>query len=118
MASVDFSEVLSLVADFHKESDQVEQRAGMVITKVSLDTQRDAQILAPVDTGALRNSVGVSFRVGQGTMRGEIGPTVHYGIYQELGTSRMRAQPYLFPAADRHEPAFYEAMSQVAEPKW
>lgn len=28
-----------------------------------------------------------------------VGPTAEYGIYQELGTSKMKAQPYLFPAA-------------------
>lgn len=28
-----------------------------------------------------------------------VGPTVEYGIYQELGTSNMPPQPFLFPAA-------------------
>lgn len=111
-------EVLSLVQDFYDEADEVDQKSAIVISKVGLDVQRDAQIMAPVRYGTLRNSISVSFQVGMGQMRAEVGPTVHYGIYQELGTSRMRAQPYLFPAADRHEPSFFEAMSQIAEPDW
>jgi hypothetical protein len=39
----------------------------------------------------------------------EIGPTASYGIYVELGTSRMRPQPYLGPATEKHAPAFYRA---------
>ena len=69
------------------------------------------------DTGALRNSIYVRMgrrpaplpEVEGNPVRVElpapaddqtahVGPSVDYGIYQELGTERMRAQAYLGPA--------------------
>ena len=75
----------------------------------------DARTLAPVDTGNLRSSIGVTADTG---WRGEVltatvGPTAHYGRYVEEGTSRMGPQPYMMPAADRHEPLFVAAIQSL-----
>lgn len=79
-----------------------------------------AKTMAPLDTGALRDSIYT--RVGrQPTLLPEVagnpprvelprpedeqtahvGPSVEYGLYQELGTTRMAAHPYLGPAVNR-----------------
>jgi hypothetical protein len=50
----------------------------------------------PADTGRLRASLHTE-KPGDGFAAGT---DVEYGIYQELGTRRMRAQPYLRPALD------------------
>lgn len=76
-----------------------------------------AKVRAPVDTGALRNSIYV--RMGRmpsqmpvlasDAPRAElpepenedtahVGPSVEYAIYQELGTHDMAANPFLEPA--------------------
>jgi HK97 gp10 family phage protein len=52
--------------------------------------------LAPVKTGNLANSI--NYRVSAQAHSVSIGTPVEYGIYQELGTRRMSAQPYLEPA--------------------
>lgn len=72
------------------------------ITKITADTQRDAQSLCPVDTGFLRSSI--TREVADLGLRivGETGPTAHYGRYVEEGTSRMGPQPYMTPAMDRN----------------
>lgn len=58
-----------------------------------------AKQLCPVDTGNLRNSIS---HAPQGPNTESIGTNVHYAPYVELGTSRMRAQPYLRPAVENH----------------
>lgn len=58
-------------------------------------------------TGTLQNSIRiVDFAARHGlNIQGRWGSqAVAYAIYIELGTSRMAAQPYLRPAADRHYP--------------
>lgn len=59
----------------------------------------DAQLFAPVRTGALRASVGVD-EIGRGIWRIHAGRGLPDGraVFNELGTSRMRAQPYIRPA--------------------
>lgn len=59
-----------------------------------------AKVAAPVDTGALRNSIMLDEVTPE---RAIIGPHVEYAEHVEFGTSRMAAQPYLRPALDEHE---------------
>lgn len=64
---------------------------------VAFEVESQAKTRAPVDTGALRASIHTSriksdlFWVSDG---------VEYGIYQELGTYKMGAQPFLAPATE------------------
>ena len=111
--------VRKIGADLRGESARVGARAALAIRRTAAAIERDAKINAPVDTGALRSSISTATGndVRGGRMTAVIGPTVSYGVYVELGTSRMAAQPYLFPAADRHEPGFLAAMAKAAEPK-
>ena len=48
---------------------------------------------------------------GAGKGHARIGTNIEYGPYVELGTSRMRAQPYLRPAYDAHRG---EALQEIA----
>lgn len=56
--------------------------------------------VCPVDTGNLRGSISTTC----GFMNAEVGPTAEYGHFVEYGTSRMRPQPYMGPAADAEFP--------------
>ena len=108
-----------LAQELHSAAGRVGADMANVIRKGASDIERDAKINAPVDTGFLRSSISTDY-TGDGrtrSMTAEIGPTASYALYVEFGTSRMRAQPYLFPATDRHEPAILAAMAQVANPK-
>jgi HK97 gp10 family phage protein len=53
--------------------------------------------LAPVDTGNLKGSI--AWRVEGKT--GIVGTRVEYAPYQEYGTRKMQAQPFLRPALDK-----------------
>ena len=107
----DFSDLLKLSADLGKASYEVTRRAQMVVAKTAHDIEADAKSLAPVDTGALRNSIGTT--ISNGGLSAEIGPTVHYAPYLEYGTRRMPPQPYMGPAAERRAEAFVQAVESL-----
>jgi HK97 gp10 family phage protein len=64
------------------------------IQKGCLRVEASAKLNAPVDTGNLRASITTDV---QG-LQGEVGTNVEYAAYMELGTSKMKAHPYLYPA--------------------
>lgn len=113
--TIEAGELTALGENFKRGAGKVGALASKAVRKTAYDIQRDAQAGAPVDTGFLRASISVEF-VGDGRFNGtaaEIGPTAEYGIYQELGTSEMPAQPYLAPAFDRRIGGFTQAMGQI-----
>lgn len=71
---------------------------GKFLAKAVISVERSAKRLCPVDTGRLRSSI--THELGhQGTVLvGRVGTNVEYAPYVELGTRRMRAQPFLRPA--------------------
>lgn len=68
-----------------------------------------AKKICPVDTGRLRNSISHT----QDGDNAYIGTNVEYAPYVELGTSRMKAQPYLRPAATEHNDE-YKALMEAS----
>ena len=89
-----------------------------VIETIAFAVERRAKEMAPVDTGALKSSIFTKTKRGgrqpnqrdgvvyvdlpepENDTQAIVGPTVDYGIWQELGTSRTAAQPYLVPAVE------------------
>lgn len=64
---------------------------------VGNEVRNQAVNLAPVDTGRLRSSI-IYTKEQRGTSRFVIvSANTNYAIFQELGTTRMRPQPYLRP---------------------
>lgn len=105
-----------LAADIWKAAKGTGQRAQVVVRKTAIDIESTAKQIAPVDTGNLKGSIGHSDlrTVGRsGSLAVEIGPTASYGVFLEMGTSRMAPQPFMGPAADRHAPGFEQAMAQL-----
>ena len=105
----DFSAVTRHAADLGKVAPRVVKQAGAAVRLATLGTERDAKVLAPVDTGNLRNSITSTIR----GLSGAVGPSAHYGRYVEEGTSRMGPQPYMGPATDRNAALFVQAMDQI-----
>lgn len=85
---IDSSEVRKLAVDLHRAEGTVGARTSAAIRRTALAIERDAKILAPVDTSDLVNSISTDFE-GDGrfaSMSAEIGPTVDYGDDVEYGT--------------------------------
>lgn len=113
MADDGSADMAKLAADLGRAGAQVGARAGLVMSKALNDIAAGAKNRAPVDTGALRNSISTSTTRSASTVRGEVGPTVHYGHFVELGTVNNRAQPYLRPATDAVLPGYEQALTQL-----
>ena len=88
----------------------VRQQAGKAIAKAALDISTQAKVRAPVDTGLLKNSITAE---QVAPFAWVVESPVHYSIYQEYGTSRMPAQPYMTPAVEFVKPSFEAAMRRL-----
>lgn len=112
---IDASGMRSLSRDLRAAGEKAGPLVSLVVRKTALDTERDAKTLAPVDTGNLRSSIGTDVTDTGSSVAAEIGPTADYGLFQEVGTSRMAAQPYMGPALDRNGPLMEAAFDQIID---
>lgn len=103
-------QVASWAASFERAVPAVLAAGEALVRKTAFDIQADAQSVVPVDTGNLKNSIGVTMI---SRLAAEIGPTADYGIYVEYGTSTQAPQPYMTPASDRNEPIFNSAVEML-----
>ena len=105
------------------------------LKKQAFKIETAAKEMCTVDTGRLRASTstnwagssmsegktGAQAKSGDGVKKPEgpkdlvyaVGTNVKYGPYIEHGTSRMRAQPYLFPAYFMHEGETILALAKI-----
>ncbi len=74
--------------------------------------ERMAKTKAPVDTGALKNTI---FSAKAGDLTYKVTAPQHYAIYVEKGTRKMRAQPYLRPALDAERPKLISNLRKIYE---
>lgn len=87
-------------------------KAGGIVSKYVTVIASDAAQGAPVDTSALRNSVlSESHMVDE--LNGIVQDGVEYGVFQELGTSRMGAQAFMIPAVEKHATGFLNAFAEL-----
>lgn len=98
-----------------KITDELRPRASETVERFGLLIAGDAAKAAPVDTGALRNSI-VSESHMEGDLTFIIQDGVLYGIFLELGTSRMAAQPFVTPAVEKHAAKFLASFGEILEP--
>jgi HK97 gp10 family phage protein len=81
----------SIIAECDKE-------AAAIVKAGAFAVEGQAKTKAPVDTGALKSSLEAE--ENGSPLRWWVHDGVEYGIYQELGTSKMSAQPFLVPAVE------------------
>lgn len=112
---VDLGELNKVAVDLSRAAGTVGGAAAAVVRKTALQVEGTAKQFAPVDTGALRNSIGhdITGDGRFGAVEAEIGPTVEYGAFVEWGTSTQAPQAYMGPALDRHSPDFVAALEQL-----
>lgn len=131
IVSIDVSEVIDLGYDLQAAPDtRVIPAVRRAVARNGMKVTATGQTLAPVDTGALKNSIGVDID----GLAYEAGPTVEHGAYVELGTTGpypirnpwgwgddvtvmhpgIGPQPYMGPAFDRHLPSALEDLASAA----
>ena len=95
---LDTAKLDRIIATFPKEAERVVKSGALFVEGFAAND-------APVDTGALRNSIRAARR---DDLLWWVSDGVDYGIYQELGTSRMSAHPFMVPAVERAQRPYTE----------
>lgn len=81
------------------------------IGKLTYQTQLEARLNCPVDTGALRNSIDTEVD----RMAGFVFTGLDYAGYVEFGTYKMAARPYMGRAAEWAEAELDKVAAGIAE---
>jgi HK97 gp10 family phage protein len=97
-------------------AEKLPEAVSAIIRKAAFDVEADAKSHLwkghGVDTGKLKSSITSEF---PSSTKAIVAPHTDYAIYVEFGTRRMRAIPYMRPAAEKVAPAFMEAMRRLEE---
>lgn len=86
---------------------EVRQRVAEALLLI----ETDAKLFAPVDTGRLRSSIHAE--TASDGLSGTVGTNVEYADHVEFGTSRQRAQPFLFPAYEKNRAALLANLKNI-----
>lgn len=109
--SVRIEGVKETIAEVALRDKRVQEAIRAQVGESALRIQEGAKKRAPVDTGALRNSITVDFyEVG---LAAQIGPHMPYAPYVEHGTRKMAAQPFLGPAFHEERPKFEQGIKKA-----
>lgn len=87
----DTTEVDELIVHLAAAGPKTDELCSVVVRKTGFDTVAGAQDLVPVDTGHLKNTIGVDFTDDGKTF--EAGPTASYGAHVEYGTDPHEIRP-------------------------
>ena len=89
---------MKMDVDFNKAAKSQEVIGNMkkALLEVMYSVERHAKRLAPVKTGLLRASIHTDPKLPSKTIT--VSDGVSYGAFNEWGTSKMRAQPFMRPA--------------------
>ena len=79
---------------FNSYAESTTERLSQGIAEGCMIVEGEAIAEAPEDTGALRESIHSQMN----GLTGTVGTNIEYAIYQEFGTYKMRAHPFLVPA--------------------
>lgn len=95
---------------FSRLGRDIQAELAGIVEQSGKDLAAEAARRAPVDTGALRDSIHSEMT---GPLEATVSDGVEYGIYQEFGTSRTPAQPWLGPAAQATAPEFVRKVGEA-----
>lgn len=88
---------------------ELKGKGEALVAETARKVAEDAARRAPVRTGALRDSIHPEQRGGGWY----VDVDVPYGVYVEYGTSRMGAQPFLWPALEANRPVYLAAWRAI-----
>ena len=101
-----------MVRTIAKKGKQARTATNRELDLSSKRIERMAKTKAPVDTGALKNSI---FSAKAGDLTYKVTAPQHYAIYVEKGTRKMRAQPYLRPSLYAERPKLISNLRKIYE---
>lgn len=113
----DNSKLLELRAALHDQAvDVVAETAFLIEGEAKLHVPRDParppKDLTQKVTGNLRNSIQATMEAGNG-LKWRVNVYAAYGAYQEFGTKKMPARPYLVPAVEKYRQQFIDKLAAL-----
>lgn len=112
---IDNQELKKAFANINKYSKRTKAKVRTQVAASSLKIESRTKILLTrqraVDTGRLRSSYKAIFK--RNGLGAEVGTNVEYAPFIEFGTSRMRARPSLFPAAEQERPNYIRGIRKA-----
>ncbi len=88
------------------------REARQVIQETVNEGVTVAQGFAPVDTGELRDEIHAE---EESNLAASVVSSTDHSIFQELGTVKQSAQPYMIPMSEQMRSQFIERMNGVVE---
>ena len=81
---------------------RIDKETIKVLRQAAVRVRKRQKELAPIDDGDLKRSITFRIRGTRWRRTAEIGPKLaeKYPMYQEFGTARMRANPYVAPSIE------------------
>lgn len=89
---------------------QARRAVSEELQRSALRVERKAKMKAAVDTGFMRNGIFVS-RLGM--LRYKVTSPAGYSVYVELGTRKMKAQPFLGPAMKEESEVLFKNLHKM-----
>jgi HK97 gp10 family phage protein len=88
--------------NFMKTLDKVGDKEAILkgLEKSALRVEASAKENAPVDTGRLRASI--THKMDNANLSASVGSNLEYASAIEFGTTKMSAQPYMYPSVKEH----------------
>jgi HK97 gp10 family phage protein len=91
---------------------ELKPKASKIVNNYGNMVTADAAKRAPVETGALMNSLTSESKM-TADLTFTVSDGVEYGVYQEFGTSKMAAQPFMRPAIEAWRDRFFNAFAEL-----
>ena len=98
----DLNSSLTLDLRVKEVSNKITAALWKAAVQTAVDIENDAKAAAPVRSGKLKDSIQVTVEKAEGFAAIEASTNCGYGAFVELGTARMRAQPFLGPAVRKN----------------
>ena len=99
-AEIDFSEV---ERNLERLSNSLPDKMAVAMKDACLIVEADAAEKAPVDTGYLKGSISNKVIKNGDKIEGYVYTPVEYAPCLELGTRKMKAKPFLYPALTENQ---------------
>ena len=103
MANVTVRGLSSVQAKLDKLDPVTRAAAALGVQKSGLLVEGTAKNLSPVDTGALRGSINTTSKSLSSGAQATVRTNIEYAMYQEFGTTRQQAQPFMRPALQKNK---------------
>ena len=96
----------SLMSKLNAMGGNVIDALGEAVATTGIVAQADARAFVAVDTGALKASISSDIDFTETSVEATVFTNNPYALYQEMGTVKMAAHPYMMPALNDNKSTF------------